>query len=70
MCFNCNNQSSELFCNWACETCFIIRLEHSAYFNGKLKYPEFLEQRRDLIEKTCLSTRYYNPLQFRKAFLL
>ena len=52
-CCNCNKlyYHTYQFCNWACEFEFMMRLDRSAYYNGKLKYQEFLDELKQRQQK-------------------
>jgi hypothetical protein len=52
-CCNCNKlyYKSNKFCNWSCEVEFLLRLEQHAYFQGQLKYTEFITEMKQRQQK-------------------
>lgn len=46
VCVNCKEAIKEKneFCNWACQTVWLMRIESMAFVKDELKYPEYLIQ--------------------------
>lgn len=61
MCYNCNIRKSVIgyFCDSNCRIVYQMRLEKAAYFQNKLKYPEFITEMKrlyDLTEKPSIKS--------------
>jgi hypothetical protein len=73
-CLNCNAATPKdvFYCNWSCETCYLIRLEGTASYKGELKYPEYLDLRNDMMKHGWappMRTEKLKPIQYRPSFL-
>jgi hypothetical protein len=69
-CINCGEYTPDAyFCCWSCETCWIIRMEHTAYFKGELKYPEFKENRDHYLLTGLVKNKNLRATQYRSSYL-
>ena len=73
-CCNCNKlyYHTNQFCNWACEFEFMMRFDQSAYYNGELKYPEFLyelKQRQQRISQYNIKYAVTYPIVLKNSLI-